>query len=54
MAIWRAAWKAHKRAQKDVDAKWTKEHGKRHKLVRKVVITHAAVADTTVFEDLLD
>ena len=24
------AWKAHKRAQKDVDAKWTKKHGKNH------------------------
>jgi IS5 family transposase len=61
------AWKAHKRAQKDVDAKWTKKHGKnhfgyklhasvdkRHKLIRKVIITHAAVADTTVFEELLD
>jgi IS5 family transposase len=24
------AWKAHKRAQKDVDAKWTKKHGKSH------------------------
>lgn len=24
------AWKAHKRAQKDVDPKWTKKHGKSH------------------------
>lgn len=60
-------WKAHKRAQKDVDAKWTKKHGKNHfgyklhasvdkryKVIRKVIITNAAVADTTVFEDLLD
>ncbi|NMM28358.1 MAG: IS5 family transposase [Glaciimonas sp.] len=23
-------WKAHKRAQKDVDAQWTKKHGKNH------------------------
>ncbi|MGK5032670.1 transposase [Janthinobacterium sp. MDT1-19] len=58
---------ALKRAQKDVDPKWTKKLGKghfsyklyanidkRHKLVRKVIITHGAVADTTVFEDLLD
>ena len=60
-------WKAHKRAQKDVDSRWTKKHGKshfgyklhasidkRHKLVRKVIITNAAVADTTVFEDRRD
>jgi len=60
-------WTAHKRAQKDVDAKWTKKHGKNHfgyklhasvdkryKVIRKVIITDAAVADTTVFEDLLD
>jgi transposase, IS5 family len=60
-------WKVHKRAQKDVDAKWTKKHGKshfgyklhasvdkRHKLIRKVIITDAAVADANVFEDLLD
>ena len=61
------AWKLHKRAQKDVDAKWTKKHGKSHfgyklhasidkryKMVRKVIITNAAVADTTVFETLRD
>lgn len=60
-------WKPHKRAQKDVDARWTKKHGKsyfgyklhasvdkRYKLMRKMVVTHAAVADTTVFEPLLD
>ena len=60
-------WKAHKRAQKDVDAKWTKKHNKSHfgyklhasvdkryKLIRKVIITNAAVADACVFEDLLD
>jgi IS5 family transposase len=60
-------WKPHKRAQKDVDAKWTKKHGKNHfgyklhasvdkrcKLIRKIAVTHAAVADTTVFESLLD
>ena len=60
-------WKAHKRAQKDVDAKWTKKHGKSHfgyklhasvdkryKLIRKIAITRAAVADTSVFEELLD
>lgn len=61
------SWKPHKRAQKDVDAKWTKKHGrsyfgyklhasvdKRCKLIRKIAITHAAVADTNVFEELLD
>jgi transposase, IS5 family len=60
-------WTAHKRAQKDVDAKWTKKHGKNHfgyklhasvdkryKVIRKVIITDAAVLDTTVFEDWLD
>jgi IS5 family transposase len=60
-------WKAYKRAQKDVDARWTKKHGKsyfgyklhasvdkRYKLLRKIVVTNAAVADTTVFEPLLD
>jgi IS5 family transposase len=59
--------KPHKRAQKDVDARWTKKHGKsyfeyklhasvdkRYKLMRKISVTHAAVADTTVFESLLD
>jgi len=59
--------KPHKRAQKDVDARWTKKHGKcysgykphasvdnRYKLMRKMAVTHAAVADTTVFESLLD
>ena len=60
-------WKAYKRAQKDVDARWTKKHGKsyfgyklhasvdkRYKLLRKIVVTNAAVADTTVFEPLLN
>jgi IS5 family transposase len=60
-------WKPHKRAQKDVDARWTKKHGKsyfgyklhasvdkRYKLMRKISVTHAAVADTTVFVSLLD
>lgn len=60
-------WKPHKRAQKDVDARWTKKHGKsyfgyklhasvdkRYKLLCKMAVTHAAVADITVFESLLD
>ncbi|WP_211172348.1 transposase [Massilia forsythiae] len=58
-------WKRHKRAQKDVDAKWTKKHGKNHfgyklhagidkrcKLMRRIIVTHAAVADTIIFEEL--
>lgn len=60
-------WSAAKRAQKDLDARWTKKHGKsyhgykahvsadvRHKLARKSVVTDAAVHDTNHFEDLLD
>jgi hypothetical protein len=60
------ALKAHKRAQKDVDAKWTRKHcknyfgyelhasiDKRHKLVRTVIITNATVSDSVVFEALL-
>lgn len=60
-------WSRAKRAQKDVDARWTKKHGKsyhgykahvsadvRHKLARKSVVTDAAVHDTNHFEDLLD
>lgn len=60
-------WKPHKRAQKDVDARWTKKHGKNHfgyklhasvdkrcKLIRKLAVTDAAVSDSTVFEQLLD
>jgi IS5 family transposase len=45
-------WKPHKRAHKDVDARWTKKHGKRYfgyKLLLKLAVMHAAVADTTVF-----
>ena len=50
-----------------MDARWTKKQGKnyfgyklhasvdkRYKLLRKIAVTHAAVADTTVFESLLD
>ncbi|TAN16426.1 MAG: IS4/IS5 family transposase [Rhodanobacter sp.] len=56
-----------KRAQKDVDARWTKKHGKSHygyKLhantdrrwgfIRKVDVTSASVNDTEVFESILD
>jgi len=60
-------WSAAKRAQKDLDARWTKKHGKsffgykahvsadvRYKLARKAVVTDASVHDTHHFEDLLD
>ena len=60
-------WSPAKRAQKDLDARWTKKHGKsyfgykahvnadvRHKLVRTHAVTDAAVHDTNHFEDLLD
>ena len=63
------AWKAkpHQRAQKDVDARWTKKHGKsdfgyknhvsvdcRHKLVRRYGVTAAAVHDSQLLAHLLD
>lgn len=61
------AWAPYKRAQKDADSRWTKRQGKNHfghklhasvdkrcKLIRKLAVTHAAVADTSVFEALLD
>jgi IS5 family transposase len=57
----------HKRSQKDVDARWTKKHGKshygyknhinvdnHHKLIRRFEVTDAAVHDSQVFEGLLD
>jgi IS5 family transposase len=60
-------WSAAKRAQKDLDAAWTKKHVKsyfghkahanadvRYKLARNAVITPASVHDTNHFEDLLD
>lgn len=53
--------------QKDVDARWTRKHGKtyygyknhisidrEHKLVRHFEVTHAAVHDSQVFDVLLD
>ena len=55
-----------KRSQKDVDARWTKKHGKSHygyknhvnvdrmhKLVRRYHVTDAAVHDSQAVEDLL-
>src|SRR5215218_6340701 len=61
------AWKPNKRAQKDVDARWTKKHGKsyfgyknhvnidrKHKLMRRYTVTDAAVHDSQKLDDLLD
>lgn len=60
-------WNAAKREQKEVDARWTKTHGKIHygyKLhantdrrlgfIRQFEVTPASVNDTAVFESLLD
>lgn len=60
-------WSPAKRAQKDVDARWTQKHNKsyfgykahvsadvRYKFARKSAVTNAAVHDTNHFEDLLD
>ncbi len=57
----------HKRSQKDIEARWTKKHGKshygyknhinvdnQHKLIRRFAVTDAAVHDSRVFEELLD
>ncbi len=56
-----------KRSQKDMDARWTKKHGRshygyknhvnvdrRHKLVRRWRVTDAAVHDSQVVDDILD
>ena len=56
-----------KRRQKDVDARWTKKHGKshygyknhvnvdrRHKLVRRYHVSDAAEHDSQVLDDILD
>ncbi|WP_241086409.1 IS5 family transposase [Candidatus Vondammii sp. HM_W22] len=61
------AWGDNKRRQKDVEAHWTKKHGKthygykshisvdrKHKVIRKYVITSAEAHDSPVFEELLD
>ncbi len=60
-------WSNHKRCQKDVDARWTKKHGKshygyknhisvdhKHKVIRSYAVTSAEVHDSQVFEELLD
>ena len=61
------AWSDNKRYQKDVEARWTKKHGKTHygyknhisidrrnKVIRKYTVTSAEVHDSQVFEELLD
>jgi len=60
-------WTPSKRRQKDLDATWTKKHGKsyygykltvnadkRYKLVRKLKVTTASEHDTLHLEDVLD
>ncbi len=60
-------WGGNKRRQKDVEARWTKKHGKthygykshisinrKHKVIRKYVITSAEVHDSQIFEERLD
>lgn len=62
-----AEWSASKRRQKDVEARWTKKHGKsyfgyklstsvdkRHKLIRRVQVSTASEHDTLHFEGVLD
>lgn len=59
--------KPNRLRQKDLDARWTKKHGKthygyknhisvdrKHKLIRHFEVTSASVADTQVFDVLLD
>ncbi|MEW8483080.1 MAG: IS5 family transposase [Candidatus Thiodiazotropha endolucinida] len=60
-------WSDAKTSQKDVDARWTKKHGKshygyknhisvdsKHKVIRRYTVTSAEVHDSQVFEELLD
>ena len=62
-----ADWSPSKRRQKDVQARWTKKHGKsyfgfklsssvdrRHKLIRRVHVSAASENDTLHFERVLD
>jgi IS5 family transposase len=59
--------KPHKKRQKDVDARWTKKHGKnhygyknhvnidrRHKFIRDYEVTDASVHDSQALDDLID
>ena len=60
-------WPQNTRRQKDVQARWTKKHGKshygyknpisidrQHKMIRKYAVTSAETHDSQVFEALLD
>jgi IS5 family transposase len=60
-------WSDNQRRQKDVEARWTKKHGKshygyknhisvdaKHKIVRRYAVTAASVHDSQVFDELLD
>jgi transposase, IS5 family len=62
-----ADWKPAKRRQKDLDATWTKKHGKRHhgyklsvnvdkkyKFIRKIVTDTASTHDSQHFEVVMD
>jgi len=62
-----ADWKPAKRRQKDLDATWTKKHGKshhgyklsvnvdkKHKLIRKIVTDTASTHDSQHFEAVID
>ena len=66
-ADWEAEDAQHKRRQKDVDARWTKKHGKNHygyknhvnvdhknKLVRAFAVSPANVHDSQLLDTLLD
>ncbi len=59
--------KPHKKRQKDVDARWTKKHGKnhygyknhvnidrRHKFIRDYEVTDASVHDSQALDELID
>lgn len=61
------AWSDAKRAQKDVDARWTKKHGRsyfgyknhvsvdvQHKLIRRYAVTDASTHDSQRFAAVLD
>jgi IS5 family transposase len=62
-----ADWSPPKRRQKDIEARWTKKHGKsyfgyklsanadkRYKLIRKLKVSTASEHDTNHFEEVLD
>lgn len=66
-AEWEKEENAHKRAQKDTDARWTKKNNdthygykdhvnvdEAHKLIHAYAVTEASLHDSNVFEELLD